>query len=170
MSARAARYRWRMPENDGRRDFDFLFGRWRIENRRLARRLEGCTEWLEFEATGEARPALGGLANVDSFSTSAYWDGKPFEGMTVRTFNPRTRLWSIYWADDRIVELGPPVHGRFEGGHGQFFGDDSFGGRPIRVRFDWHALGADRATWEQAFSPDGEKTWEMNWRMEFTRL
>ena len=54
---------------DGRRDFDFLFGRRRIHNRKLVDTLDlDCTDWVEFEAEGEARPILAGLGNVDRFS------------------------------------------------------------------------------------------------------
>jgi hypothetical protein len=75
---------------DGRRDFDFWFGRWRIHNRRLASVLEpGCTEWVEFEATGEARPILRGLGNLDSYSApEALPDGRSLDGMSLRLFNP----------------------------------------------------------------------------------
>ena len=32
-------------------DFDFLVGRWRVHNRRLATRLRGAHDWKEFDAT-----------------------------------------------------------------------------------------------------------------------
>jgi len=154
--------------DDGRHDFDFFFGRWRIANRRLRSRLAGDTRWDEFGATAECHPILGGVGNVDSYSAAPYWDGKPFEGATVRLFNPATRLWSIYWADDRRVILDPPVVGRFDGDLGIFEGDDVFEGKPIRFRFTW-TRGA-RVTWQQDFSADGGKTWETNWHNTFTRL
>lgn len=156
-------------ETDGRHDFDFLLGRWKIHNRRLARRLEGCTEWQEFEATQEVRPVLGGLGNVDRFLATLPGVG-PIEGMTIRIFNPKTRLWSLYWADNRGCELQPPVVGRFEAGSGEFSGDDTFKGKPIRVLFRWKVLGPTSAHWEQAFSPDGGKSWETNWEMTMTRV
>lgn len=155
--------------DDGRRDFDFFFGRWRTHNRRLARRLEGNTDWLVFEATIEARPILGGIGNVDTYSTARYHDGQPFEGFTLRVFEPTTRLWSIWWVDDRIRKLEVPVVGRFEGDRALFLADDVFAGRPIRVRFDW-TRGETNARWEQAFSEDGGETWETNWVMEHTRI
>ena len=46
-------------------------------------------------------------------------------------------------------------------------GDDTFAGRPIRVRFTWSGVTTRTPRWEQAFSADGGETWETNWVMEF---
>jgi len=170
LRAQARRY-VRAMDNDGRRGFDFLHGRWRIHNERLKKRLTGSAEWIEFDCPEqECRPVLGGLGNIDSYETDSFADGKPFKGMTLRLFDPRTRLWSIYWSDDRWHGLGPPVIGRFEDGRGVFFGDDTHEGRPVRVRFIWGDITPTSAHWQQAFSTDGEETWETNWHMRFTRL
>ena len=89
--------------NSSENDFDFFVGSWKIHNRKLNKRLADCDEWTEFEAKSECRKLLRGFANTDSFS--ATFDGKPFEGMTLRLFNPLTKLWSIYWADSNVVVL-----------------------------------------------------------------
>jgi hypothetical protein len=82
-----------MDDKDGRKDFDFLFGgRWRIHNSRLARRLDGCTEWQELDADLEARPLIGGHGNVEWLTCARFADGKPLNGATVRVFDPGTRL------------------------------------------------------------------------------
>jgi hypothetical protein len=59
--------------------------------------------------------------------------------------------------------------GRFENGVGIFFADETFRGQPIKVRFLWSRITPTSARWEQAFSPDGGKSWETNWEMDFTR-
>ena len=51
--------------NDGRADFDPLFGRWNVHHRRLQKRLEGDTSWDEFSGVSEMRPLMNGLGNVD---------------------------------------------------------------------------------------------------------
>jgi hypothetical protein len=55
-------------------------------------------------------------------------------------------------------------------GVGIFTCDDEFEGKPIIVRYIWSNITASSARWEQAFSPDGGKTWETNWIMNQTRI
>ena len=148
------------------RDFDFLMGRWSVDNRRLTKRLAGAEEWERFEATHAARPLLDGLGNEDEFRTDH--DGGMI-GMSFRFFDPVHRRWSIYWADSRRCGvLDPPVFGAFADGIGIFEGDDVLEGRAIRVRFTWSRVTAWEPRWEQAFSADGGETWETNWIMDFT--
>ena len=114
-----------------------------------------------------ARQLPGGLGNEDVFCTEY---GGGFVGMSFRFYDPDSALWSIYWADSRRPGLlDPPVVGSFSGDTGVFEGDDTFGGRPIRVRFTWSGVTTTTPRWEQAFSDDGGKTWETNWVMDFTR-
>ena len=148
------------------RDFDFWMGSWSCRNRRLRERLAGSDDWDEFESTVVARPILDGLGNEDEFRTD-YAGG--FVGMSFRFFDPERKRWSIYWADTRRSgELDPPVFGGFSGDTGVFEGDDTFDGRPIRVRFIWSGITTPTPRWEQAFSEDGGETWETNWIMDFT--
>jgi len=158
---------------DGRHDFDFLFGRRRILNRKVVDTLDPSSdEWVEFEAIGEAEPILGGLGNVDTFSTQALPPaGDPFEGFTLRLFDPETGLWRIWWASIRFPGvLDRPVEGRFAGGRGEFLCDDVIGGRPVKVRYEWSVLSPTANRWEQSFSYDGGVTWRTNWISEGTQL
>jgi hypothetical protein len=148
-------------------DFDFLVGKWRVHNKKLNRRLAGGDEWTEFEASGECRKILNGFGNTDSFKTD--FDGEPFEGMTLRLFNPQTKLWSIYWADSHALVLDVPQIGSFENRTGEFYARDVFEGKPIIVKFRWDATDAEKPVWSQAFSADEGETWEWNWFMSFSR-
>jgi hypothetical protein len=149
------------------RDFDFWMGRWNVHNRYVKQRLADSDEWDEFESTVVARPILDGLGNEDEFRTD-YRGG--FVGMSMRFFDPETKEWWIYWADTRKSgKLDPPVVGAFDGDVGIFEGDDTFDGKPIRVRYTWSRVTTPTPRWEQAFSEDGGETWETNWIMDFTR-
>jgi hypothetical protein len=160
-----------MREEDGRADFEFLYGRWKIRNRRLANVFDrGGSEWIEFEATAEARPILDGLGNIDRFSAPALPGGRSLEGFTLRLFDPERRLWKIWWAStSRPGQLDPPVEGRFQNGAGRFVCDDEVDGHPIKVRFDWTDITPISAVWQQAFSWDDGQSWETNWIMTLTR-
>jgi hypothetical protein len=82
-------------ERDGRKDFDFLIGSWKIQKRRLKDRLKGCTEWEEFQGTSEVRHILGGLGNTDELTMNRA-SGR-VHAVTVRLYDPAAREWSIYW-------------------------------------------------------------------------
>lgn len=154
---------------DGRHDFDFIRGCWAVENRRLRLRLQGCGDWVTFPAQVENQPLLGGLGNLEQYRATLP-DGSPFQGLAIRLFDSEARVWRIHWADDRRGQLDPPLVGTFEMGRGTFLGEDTFEGRPIRVRFLWIPVSADEARWEQAFSEDGGRSWETNWVMTFRRV
>ena len=159
---------------DGARDFDFYMGRWRIQNKRLVKRLAGSTEWETFEATAHAQPLPGGIGNYDDFIAEKWRPG--FVGVSFRVFNPASKKWTIYWLDNKTGgldangQLTIGVVGEFKNGTGIFTCTDEFEGKPIVVRYTWSNITQNAARWEQAFSPDGGKTWETNWVMEQTRI
>jgi hypothetical protein len=156
---------------DGRHDFDFALGRWRIHNRKLADILDlTCEEWVEFDAICEVRPILDGLGNFDTFIPIGMPEDRHYEGATLRMFDPATGLWRMWWASSRTTgRLDEPVEGRFTDGHGQFFCDDVISGTPVKVRYDWFDDEPGCTRWEQAFSCDGGATWATNWLMVSTR-
>ena len=154
---------------DGRQDFDFLFGTWRIDNRRLVSRLTGSREWAQFVARHSCRPFLGGVANVEEFEPEAGQWGD-YRGGALRIYHPARDEWTIHWADNVQYALLPPVVGRFVDGVGEFTGTEVLDGRPVEVRFRWDGITPTTAHWEQAFSADGGLSWETNWHMDFTRL
>lgn len=150
--------------SSSKNDFDFFAGKWKLENRVLKKKPDNTTEWISFNATQEMHIILMGLGNIDNFL--AVRNGKPFEGMTLRLFDPKTRLWSIYWTDTNNTILGlPPVVGSFENKVGHFFSQDDPNDKKILTVYRWDARDASNPIWSQASSKDGGNTWEWNWFM-----
>jgi hypothetical protein len=154
----------------GLHDFDFLAGEWRAHHRRLKDRLLGSHEWIEFDGTSRAELLMNGYANMDENVLDL--PGGGYDGVTLRAYDPKTGDWEIWWLDSRNPhgDLDPPVKGHFDHGIGTFYADDTLRGKPIKVRFIWHNLTPATSHWEQAFSPDGGKTWETNWTTDFERI
>ena len=148
-------------------DFDFFFGRWSVQHRRLVDRLVGDTRWEIFGGTCEVWPTLGGFGNIDDNVLDL--PAGQYRAMTIRKFDPESGKWSIWWLDGRSEGIEPPVHGAFKQGVGIFVGDDLFKGKPIKVRFEWSETASSNPRWRQAFSGDGGATWEVNWEMTFSR-
>ena len=141
-------------------DFDYLVGHWKLADKKLKSRLSNSNEWISFESTVEMKKILNGIGNMDIYRTTV--DGKPFEGVALRLFNPNTRLWSIYWADSNIGTLDPPMVGSFDGNIGKFYCKDKYKGIDIIVLFLWDKTDPEHPVWSQAFSPDNGVTWEWN--------
>lgn len=158
-------YRYTMDRTGSVNDFDFLAGDWTLANRRLKKRGAGSKEWDEFPSTSSAQVFMKGVVNVDEndFPT------KGWKGMTIRHFDLEKRQWSIYWVNNRDGKMLPPVVGGFDGDVGLFFGPDVDEGRPIKVVFQWTKLGPNAARWQQAFSYDDGRTWEVNWVNDLSR-
>lgn len=154
---------------DGQYDFDFIYGIWRIHNRRLRSPLSGGEDWYEFEAIYKAQPLWNGKANLDEF-----FGDSPLgriEGLTLRLYDAQTARWNLYWATSRQGLVTVPNVGSFNNdGVGEFFSNEEFEGKPIVCRYRWTKSYGAGCRWEQAFSADGGMTWETNWIMDFTRV
>ncbi|MEO8672193.1 MAG: hypothetical protein ABI411_12825 [Tahibacter sp.] len=149
-------------------DWRWLAGNWDVFHRRLRERLAGSNDWEEFNGKSAFWQTLGGLGNVDDnildISTGSY------RGLTVRAYDAKSGNWAIWWLDGRNpTHLEPPVLGSMSGDEGEFTGRDTFKDRPIVMRFRWHEVHGKRPWWDQAFSTDDGKNWEINWRNYFTR-
>ncbi len=155
-------------QNDGRNDFDFLIGNWKVHHRMLAQRLKRSTEWLEFEGDTVDRKILNGIGNMDD--NLIHMQTGTVHAISLRLFNPVSKEWSIYWSTDRTGTLDVPMIGGFKDDCGLFYSQEVFEGRHIYNRFIWSKITAHSCQWEQAFSEDGGKTWETNWVMTFERV
>lgn len=149
-------------------DWKWLLGNWDVHHSRLKDRLAGSTTWEEFAGKSAFWTTLDGLGNVDDNSLEI--QSGSYRGLSVRAFDPKTEKWAIWWLDGRNpTAIEPPVLGGFVKDEGEFTGRDTLRGKPIVMRFNWHEVNSVRPWWEQSFSPDEGKTWEVNWRNYFTR-
>jgi hypothetical protein len=157
-------------QRDGQHDFDFEFGTWKIHLKRLLHPLTDSTTWVEFEGTSVTRKVWGGRADLEEFETDSPVGGH-IEGLTLRLYNPQTHQWSLYWGTSKSGTLGAPTIGEFKDGHGEFYDTEPSGpnGRSILVRYIWSKTDTDSPHFEQSFSGDGGKTWEVNWITDQTR-
>ena len=149
------------PESSSK-DFDYLIGKWTMKNKHLNARLQNCKEFTEFESSVENHAGLEGMGNFDVVRRQLP-DGTVYEGRTIRTFDPQTKLWRLYWMDSKGGPIDPPQIGSFHNGVGLFFAKDYQVGRPVIIVFRWDKTNPDRPVWGQAFSDDNGKTWEWNY-------
>jgi hypothetical protein len=158
------------PNHDGSHDFDFVIGDWKAHVRRLPDRLVGSTKWVTYDGISNHHKLLDSNGNFEQFDVTST-DGKlRIKAQTLRLYNPVSHQWSIYLVDLDKGTLGlPATVGQFTGKRGEFFDTEDWKGRSVLVRFMWLDQGPHAARMEQSFSPDGGKTWEVNWIAELSR-
>jgi hypothetical protein len=133
-------------ERDGQHDFDFALGTWKAHLKRLEHPLTGSSAWVEFDGTFVARKVWDGRATIEEVELD------------------------IYWANSKngVMDTSPQV-GQFKNGRGEFYGTDTLNGKLIYVRFVWTNTSTKTPHFEQSYSDDGGKTWEVNWITDQTR-
>ena len=155
-------------QRDGQHDLDFEIGTWKTHLRRLQRPLSGSTTWLEYEGTTVVSSVLDGRANLVELKVAG--PAGRLEGLSLRLYEPQSRKWSLNFANINDGKLTTPSIGEFKDGRGEFYNDDTYNGRTIRVRFVITKVTRDQYRFEQSFSQDGGKTWEVNWIATDTRV
>jgi hypothetical protein len=155
-------------QRDGQHDFDFEIGSWKIHLKRRLHVLTGSNTWVEFDGTSVTRKLWRGRSQVEEFET----DGAAghIEGMTLRLYNPQTHEWRLYWANSQKGIMDVPQIGRFVNGRGEFYAQDTIEGKTLWVRFIWSQTDSESPHFEQSYSEDGGKTWEVNWITDQTRV
>src|ERR1700750_1599353 len=155
-------------EHDGSHDFDFEIGNWNTHLKRLAKPLTGSTTWVEYQGTTVVRKVWNGRANLAELEVDG--PGGHIEALSLRLYNPQSHQWSLNFANSKGGTLGTPSIGEFSHGRGEFYDQETLNGRSILVRFVISDVTATSCHFEQAFSDDGGKTWEVNWIATDTRI
>jgi hypothetical protein len=151
-------------------DFDFLLGRWTVQNRRLRQRLvqPPCTDWDEFPATIALESLLFGQANLERYAATI--GNAPYQGVAIRLFDASSKLWTIYWLSSTAPAMDThPVVGSFDGATGRFYARHSAPEREVIVLYQWDKSDLEHPVWSQACSLDEGQRWEWNWIMELSR-
>ena len=155
-------------KRDGQHDFDFEIGVWKTHVRRLVHPLTGSTTWVEMDGISTVRKVLNGRANTVELIADT--PGGHFEGMSLRLYNPQSGQWSLNFVNAADGVLTQPTIGEFRNGCGEFYDQEPLNGRAILVRFVITPVNEDLCRFEQAYSDDGGKTWEVNWIATDTRV
>jgi hypothetical protein len=153
---------------DGQHDFDFEIGTWHTHLSRLQNPLTGSKTWVEYEGTSIVRKVWNGRANLVELDVSG--PAGRIEALSLRLYNPESRQWSLNFSNSRGGTMSPPTIGEFKNGRGEFYSQETLNGRAILVRFVISDITPTSCRFEQAFSDDGGKTWEINWIAKDTRV
>jgi hypothetical protein len=157
-----------LKQRDGQHDFDFEIGTWKTHLSRLLHPLSGSTTWTEYVGTSVVRKVWNGRANLVELEA----DGPAghIEALSLRLYNPQSRQWSLNFSNSRGGTLSEATIGEFKNGRGEFFAQETFNDRAILVRFIISVITPDSCRFEQSFSEDGGKNWEVNWIATDTRV
>jgi hypothetical protein len=147
--------------HDGQHDFDFEIGTWKTHLKRLDHPLTGSTTWVECDGTTVVSKVWGGKANLVELEVDC--PRGHFEGMNLRLYDPQSHQWSLNFSNVSDGTLSQPTIGEFKNGRGEFYDQEPLNGRAILVRFVILETNPNTCRFEQSFSDDGGKTWELNW-------
>jgi hypothetical protein len=148
---------------DGQHDFDFNIGTWKIHTRLLLHPLTNSNDWVDLNETVHIRKVWDGRAQLEEI------EGEHFRGGSLLLYNPQAHQWSQYFVDSAVGVPSQPRTGEFKNGRGELFGQQSFNGRTISVRFVYSDITPNSHRMEQSFSDDGGKTWQPNFVATLTR-
>jgi hypothetical protein len=147
-------------ERDGQHDFDWDIGTWKVHVKRLVHPLTGSTTWVEYDGTDIVRKIWNGRANLGEVEWNS--PAGKIELLTLRLYDPEAHKWSINVASSAAGTLSPPAIGEFKNGRGEFYDQEPYNGKNIMVRLGVSDITPSSCRFDQAFSADGGRTWEVN--------
>jgi hypothetical protein len=153
---------------DGQHDFDFEIGTWKTHLSRLVHPLTGSTTWVTLDGITVVRKVWDGRANLAELDVET--PKGHLQVLSLRLYDPLAHQWSLNTANANGGTVSVPTVGEFKNGRGEFFDQEPINGRTVLVRNVWSDITADSCRFEQSFSDDGGKTWEVNWIAVDTRV
>src|SRR5579859_6195163 len=152
---------------DGQHDFDFHLGSWKSEITRLQHPLTGSTTWIKCQGHLVARKVWDGRAQMEELEADC--PDRHIEDLLLFLYSPDSHQWSLNAAAAGDSAVSQPMYGEFKDGAGTFYDQETYKGRAVLVRQVWSDITPKTHHFEQAFSEDGGKTWEVNFKASLTR-
>ena len=152
-------------ERDGQHDFDWMVGTWKGKSR--VRSLTEHDTWIEFDGTDIVSKIWDG-AILDVSERSA--PNRQDKSLMLYTYAPRTHQWYIYFASDKDGRVHLPNVGEFKDGSGEFYVQDTLNGKLLLNRYIWSATMSASPHYEESWSSDGGRTWELVRIVDFSRI
>ena len=136
--------------------FDFWVGEWDL----TWTNADGKTD----KGTNSIRKILDGKVIQENFSEAH----GSFKGTSITVYNPTKKTWHQAWADNR-------------GGYYDFEGaveekkrifktqTKNVNGEKVIQRMVFYDIAPDALTWDWEISKDGGATWQLQWRIYYTK-
>jgi hypothetical protein len=153
---------------DGAHDFDFDLGVWRTDIVRRLHPLGGSDESVHLTGTVTVRKLWDGRAQVEEIEADGpkgHW-----EGMTVFLYDPDAHQWSMNFANGSAGRFNAPLIGSFANGRGELIMQDTLDGRSILVRGVWSDFTPTSHTYQESYSDDGGRTWQVAFTAHKTKM
>jgi hypothetical protein len=153
---------------DGSHDFDFDFGVWHTDITRRLHPLTDSTETMKLSGTVTIRRVWGGKAQVEEIEADGpkgHW-----EGMSLFLYDPAAHQWSENFVGSAAGTFSPGFVGSFSNGKGELFQQDTLDGRSVLVRAIWSDITPTSHKYEEDYSADGGKTWDLSFLAIKTKL
>lgn len=154
-------------ERDGSHDFDFSAGLWKTHLRRRVHPLTGSNEFIELNGTVNTHEVWGGRAHLEEIEAdgpNGHW-----EGLSLFLYDPTAHQWSQTFVNSKVGAFDAGLIGSFKNGRGELFESDALNGRSILVRGVWSDITPASHRYEESYSADGGKTWEVQITANKTR-
>lgn len=146
------------PDKGGNQghEFDFDFGTWNVHIRHLQNAVS--KSWVEFNGTDTVHKIWGGRANLAEVEA----DGPSghLEFLSLRLYNPESHQWSLNVAGTASGTVNVPTIGGFSNGRGEFYDQETSGGRAVLARTVCSDITPNSYHFEESFSGNGGRTWE----------
>lgn len=154
-------------QRDGSHDFDWDIGAWQTHQRRRLHPLTGSTTWVDYHGTDVVKKLWNGgnTGMIEADGPAGH-----LEIFTIRLYNPDSHQWGITFTNPAAGTIAPILTGEFRNGRAEFYDQEPYKGRMILVRFAITSFTANTCRFEQSFSDDGGKTWEVNFIVTETRM